>query len=119
MNKPPSEMTDREPIKVGQKLWYVGAYGNPHFVDVTKVGRKWIEAGRQRFHIDTLRGDYDRSHGQAYRTREEWEEIRRRDSAWDKLRAFYRDTMFPPKEMTTGEIEASLAAILAIRERAK
>lgn len=83
-------MTD-EPIKVGDRLWYVPHHGAPFAVTVARIGRKWITAGAgwgaMRFDRDTLvadGGNYS-SPGQAYRSREEYLDSCARFEGWIAL----------------------------------
>lgn len=107
----------REPVKVGDKLWFVprSRYSEAAWVTITKVGRKWISAGGNRFDKTTLEadgGNYS-SPGQGYRSQEEWAETVYLRKAWSAVSAYLRNAYGPPDGMSIDRL-ASIAAILGV-----
>lgn len=77
-------------LQVGQQLWYVPNKrpGQPYFVTVLKVGRKWAEIGhRRRISIEGLfvdGGQYS-SPGRCYLSKEDHEKEVALNSAWARF----------------------------------
>lgn len=81
-------------LEVGQKLWMVPAVrylGEPRWVTVTKVGRKWASIDIRGYRIDltTLRidGATHASPGRCWLSKTAYDDVASADRAWQSLRA--------------------------------
>lgn len=77
-------------LTVGQKLYWVSVYGNaPHWVTVTKVGKKWAYLdNKERVGVNDLMADgkgYS-SHATCYFSKELYEETVELAKAWGELK---------------------------------
>ena len=104
-------------IKVGGKLFYVPSdlrSGKAHWVEVTKVGRKWLHYGfgsracKNSLVVDG--GDYS-SPGQCYRTEEEYIERKAHNIVWGRFRS---EILHSHSPVATREAIEKAAALLGI-----
>lgn len=96
---------------VGQKLWFQAIHTTPRYIEITKVGRKWLEVNRgalQRVSLDTLLMDGGQwsSPGQCYLSEQEAkldiEEKGKRCALYQKLYDLVRNSssgQFSPDQM--------------------
>jgi len=86
-------MASNAKFEVGQKLWFVPGNGvsDPHWVEITKVGRIWLAAGipersywKIRLDMETLKTNREHSHtvGQCYLNQEAYEDHARLCNAY-------------------------------------
>lgn len=107
-------------LQIGQRLWYVpGARwkGDPTFVTVTKVGKKWATALHQgrELRLDLLRlRDDCATTGQAHVSREEYESTMRIQRAWGRLTHSIRNTYGPAPQGVTEQDILTAAKLLGI-----
>lgn len=103
-------------FSVGQKLWlvpneYARYIGEPHEVEIEKVGRAWltIKNGRYRVCIKTLAINGSKtssSLGFCYLRKEVWEAERNLKLAWDALRSEIQSSGWrAPKGLTAERIK--------------
>lgn len=104
-------------IKAGDKLFYVPSehrFEKPHWVEITKVGRKWLHYGfGSRVYKNSLMvdgGNYS-SPGLCYRTEEEYIEQKSHNIVWREFRNQILQSYNPIA--TRGTIEEA-AALLGI-----
>jgi hypothetical protein len=96
-------------IEVGQKLWYVGNRrgSEPRWVEVSKVGRKWIETERGlRFDIATLNADGGQytSPGRAWITQEAHAYAVEKNRRWSEFRTMVERSWHCPDGIEVEDI---------------
>lgn len=105
-------------IEPGQRLYYVPnrRYGDPQWLTVTSVGRRWATCGEGygaiRVDMNTLQVDgrgYS-SPGRCYLSKADHDNEVRRSNAWDELRkaTYYGPA---PKHLDADDVEALLATV--------
>jgi hypothetical protein len=109
-------------LKVGQKLYFVYSdrrRGEPYYLVVKKVGRKWATTSREgwthddyRIDVNTLWADagHYTSPGRCYISKEDYDEAVTRQVEWDRLREMVK-TYNVPQWMTREKI-AQIAKLL-------
>lgn len=96
-------MSNPHNLKVGQKLWFVGARGfrNEYEVEIINVGRVYASISRAgRIFLDTLLvdgGGYS-SPGRCYLSRDAWDAEKSRDLAWANIRSAISQQHSTPKD---------------------
>lgn len=95
-------------LTLGQKLWLAPAHSRrgAYEVEVTKIGRRWAElsGNNGRVDMETLwldGGEYS-SPGRCWLSREEYEDYRAADIAWNAL--FYQQHRSRPPSVTAAAI---------------
>lgn len=98
-------------MEIGQKLYFVPRQrtGNPDWVTITKVGRKWVETDWRdiRLNKETLAADgrgYT-SPGCAYYSKELYEREAKLGAAWSKFRIGVSNMYSMPDGMTLETVE--------------
>ena len=104
-------MSDQTPrFYIGQKLWFVPSsrHRTEYEVTVTKIGRKWITIGHDRFDADSMWLDGGRysSPGRVWLTRTDWEARKARDALWNTFWQMMNRQYRAPDHLTTADIQA-------------
>jgi hypothetical protein len=100
---------------VGQVLWYVPEdtpWEKPRFVEITKVGRKWLELNEPGLRACRLTLMCDRRNsphkqGRCWLTKADYERHLKRHSAWRHLRRQVQDKWTAPDSVTLEQIQAA------------
>lgn len=105
-------------LTVGQTIWMVPTQryaGEPKFVQVVKVGRKWAEISARGYRIDkdtlVIDGAGYRSPGKCYLTKEEHDAEKKLEGAWRELRDFVDRNYARPDGVSIDNIRAALQAL--------
>lgn len=104
-------------VKAGDVVWYAPSgqhrgHGEPHYVTVESVGRKWVRMKFNRLRFDRNTGEVDggaySSPGTVYRTREEWQAAVDLDRAWQIFRIATQRCYRPPSGVTAEHVREAM-----------
>ena len=103
---------DKMDWKVGQGVWVVFKRGTLRYIEISKVGRKWVTL-KNGYRFEKTKtsldgGDYV-SPGRIYESKQAYEDELQLRTGWEELRK-YLDRIMPP-DMTMERIRAARAAL--------
>lgn len=110
-------------LVAGQLLWYVPKHGNPHYIEIKKIGREYATANTpgyshypERVRMTDLvvmndSGYGYADHGRCYLTREQREVEIARQAAWSQIFKFVQGNYNVPSHLTAEALD-QIAGIL-------